>query len=487
MKTFFQRIIMMSMSITLMVASSLPVFADEQTKKTEQNMDIGILINGSMLVPLRDITDALNAKLTWNGEQHSITLNRAGSSVFMKINDPVVQVNGQTKTLEVPPRIEDDRTFVPLRLISEAFGAKVDWNGEKQYATVQTADKTLNIMGYPYFEWEGNHFVYSGDLVNGLPQGQGTAVKGTSIYNDVWYEGPWNQGKPVNLLSDEYKIYVNGNYLKSDYPPIVRDDVIYIPLWALLGNLKISAKPIGDVLRINHPNRIVLIGSNSNLITYFGSGMELHEGRMDYPIISEKSVLYVPVSFLSEYLDIQVAWGKGHRIDLTAGDLTKNVSWGVDGKINTAAEKLQTDIAAENLWKKYADSLWSSSTLPYPGEERFNQYEKLSLISYSGLTATLSNGSKTIKFNFSSLDALTSGFYIEDPLAKFDWSSDIKDVIRRKKVRIGMTQEQVLMSWGKPDNVNVYGKMEQWVYRYGTSFGAQYLYFTDNVLDSIQS
>ncbi|GAA4845446.1 hypothetical protein GCM10023310_24240 [Paenibacillus vulneris] len=488
MKTWLHRSLITTMSLAMLTASSLPVFADEQAAKQEANLDIGILVNGSMLVPLRDITDELNAKLTWNDEQKSITLDRAGSSVFMKIDDPQVQVNGQAKTLEVAPRIEGDKTFVPLRLISEAFGAKVEWNGEKQQATVQTADKSLYIMGYPYFEWEGNHFVYSGDLVNGLPQGQGTAVKGTSIYNDVWYKGAWDQGKPVELLSNDYKIYVNGNYLTSDYPPIVRNDVVYLPLWALLGTLKMSAKPVGDVLRINHPNRVLLIGSDSNLITYFGNSMDQHSNRMEYPVISEQSVLYVPITFLPEYLDVQVAWGEGRRIDLTAGDLTKNTSWGVDNKINKTAEQLQTDIAAESIWKKYGDSLWSSRDLPYPAGQKFNQYEKLTVISYSGLNATLSDGNQSIDFKFSSLSSLGAAFYTKDPLAEFDWSSETKDLIRREKVAIGMTREQVLVSWGKPDNVNAYGgKMEQWVYRYGSSFKAQYLYFSGNILDSIQN
>ncbi|WP_028553011.1 copper amine oxidase N-terminal domain-containing protein [Paenibacillus sp. UNC451MF] len=490
MKKYLQRFIIMMMSLTLMFSSSFPVFAAESAQKTGVNMGIGIFINGTMLVPLRNIADALNTEITWNEKEQSITLKREGASVFMKIGDSTVQVNGQTKTLEVPPQIEDGQTFVPLRLIGEAFGANVEWNAEKQYATVQTKDKALYISGFPYFEWEGNHFVYMGDLENGLPQGEGSAVLGTSFTNDVWYTGPWDQGKPVNLLNDDYKIYVNGDYLKSDYPPIVRNDVVYIPLWSLLSKLRMSAQPIGDVLRINHPNRIILIGSNSTAISYFGGKMDPHLDRMSYPIISEQEVLYAPISFLTDYLDMQTAWGDNHRIDITAGDFTKDISWGDNNKINSAAKQLQLDIVMETFWKQNADSLWSGD-LPYPSdikpEDRFNQYEKLSVISYSGLEATLSNGSKTIRFKFSVPSSLTGALYIGDPLAGFDWSEDIKDLIRRKKVRIDMTKDQVLMSWGKPDSVNVYGTMEQWVYRYGSSFGAQYLYFTKGVLTSTQS
>ncbi|MBP1991615.1 stalk domain-containing protein [Paenibacillus eucommiae] len=486
MNKFFQRFIIMTMSLTLMFASSFPVFADEPAPATGINMDIGILINGSMLVPLRDITDALHAELIWDGKQKSITLNKEGSSVFMKIGDPAVTVNGQSTMLEVAPRIEDDRTFVPLRLISEAFGAKVEWDGKKQMATVKSDDLTLYVMGYPYFEWKGHHFVYSGELKNGLPHGKGRAVEGTTIYDKVWYEGPWDQGRPVQMTKDNYKIYVNGDYLKSEYPPIVRNNVVYVPLWALLGKVKLSAEQVDGFLKINHPKQVILVGSNSNLSATVSQNQDWHYNRMEYPIISENYVMYAPVSFLIKELDIKAAWGSDRRIDLTAGDLSKDIDWSTNIQVQVQITKLTTDIAAENIWKKYAKSLWSSRDLPYPGNERFYQYEKLTLIDYNGLNATLSNGSTTIKFTFYSLDSLTSSFYTKDLLADFNWSKDIKDSIRREKVRIGMTKEQVYYSWGEPDNLNAYDSMEQWVYRYGTSFDAQYLYFTNGVLDTIQ-
>lgn len=54
-------------------------------------------------------------------------------------------------------------------------------------------------------------------------------------------------------------------------------------------------------------------------------------------------------------------------------------------------------------------------------------------------------------------------------------------------VRIGMTQDEVLMSsWGRPEHINrtttAYGTREQWVYG-----SRSYLYFRDGVLESIQN
>lgn len=59
-----------------------------------------------------------------------------------------------------------------------------------------------------------------------------------------------------------------------------------------------------------------------------------------------------------------------------------------------------------------------------------------------------------------------------------------KDSVKGKKIKIGMTKEEVELSWGKPSDINrtvtQYSTHEQWVY------GKQYLYFEDNILNSWQ-
>jgi len=63
--------------------------------------------------------------------------------------------------------------------------------------------------------------------------------------------------------------------------------------------------------------------------------------------------------------------------------------------------------------------------------------------------------------------------------------SRFKELIREKKVAIGMTQDQAVQSWGKPCDINrsVYssGVHEQWVYCRG-EFDRQYIYFEDGIL-----
>lgn len=69
------------------------------------------------------------------------------------------------------------------------------------------------------------------------------------------------------------------------------------------------------------------------------------------------------------------------------------------------------------------------------------------------------------------------------------YSNSIINGILNGTVRIGMTKEQVIYSWGRPDDINrsvgSWGVHEQWIYRRG-DFEAQYLYFENGKLTSWQ-
>lgn len=63
--------------------------------------------------------------------------------------------------------------------------------------------------------------------------------------------------------------------------------------------------------------------------------------------------------------------------------------------------------------------------------------------------------------------------------------------IAGKRVFIGMTEEEVLRSWGKPNKINksisARSVHEQWIYENGKVGGSQYLYLENGVLRSMQS
>ncbi len=82
---------------------------------------------GRTMVPLRFIGEALGATFTWDNTNKTVTYKRDGTVVELKVGVKKMLVNGVEKTLDVPAALKNNRTMVPVRVISEALGAKVSW------------------------------------------------------------------------------------------------------------------------------------------------------------------------------------------------------------------------------------------------------------------------------------------------------------------------------------------------------------------------
>jgi hypothetical protein len=77
--------------------------------------------------------------MLWNGDTRTITIQRKDTVVELTVDSHTAFVNGQAIELEQAPFIRNGSTFVPLRFISEAIGAKVGWDELNQVATIDVA------------------------------------------------------------------------------------------------------------------------------------------------------------------------------------------------------------------------------------------------------------------------------------------------------------------------------------------------------------
>jgi hypothetical protein len=88
---------------------------------------------GRTLVPLRFIGEALGAEVEWDPATRQIVLRDSEDTIIIWIGSYNALVNGQIVQIDCPPQIIiNDRTFVPVRFISEVLNATVDWNGATQ-------------------------------------------------------------------------------------------------------------------------------------------------------------------------------------------------------------------------------------------------------------------------------------------------------------------------------------------------------------------
>ncbi len=93
-----------------------------------------VMVEDRTLVPLRAIFEALGATVEWNDP--TVTANKNGINISLQIGSNEMYVNGEVKTLDVPAKLMNDRTFVPIRAVSEAFNCIVNWYDSNQYIEI---------------------------------------------------------------------------------------------------------------------------------------------------------------------------------------------------------------------------------------------------------------------------------------------------------------------------------------------------------------
>lgn len=96
------------------------------------------------MVPIRVISENLGKVVTWNNDDKKISIkDEKGNEFSLVINEKFMEdisSNVYRKIeLDAPAVIKDDRTFVPIRAIAEAFGERVDWDNDKRVVVIGEA------------------------------------------------------------------------------------------------------------------------------------------------------------------------------------------------------------------------------------------------------------------------------------------------------------------------------------------------------------
>jgi Copper amine oxidase N-terminal domain len=144
-----KRLIMVSLALLIFITSiQIPIYAqgisvfvygDAVAFKSNP-----IVSDNRTLVPLREICNALDVDVVWDPKTQSITLTKDGVINILYINKKLAskQYQGQNLsiTLDVPPKVVNNITFVPLRYISESFEIKVAWDQTTQTAYIGEYD-----------------------------------------------------------------------------------------------------------------------------------------------------------------------------------------------------------------------------------------------------------------------------------------------------------------------------------------------------------
>lgn len=95
-----------------------------------------ITVQGRTLVPVAIISEALGGKVNWNSGTKTVTIEKSGTVLKLKINSNEAYINDKKIKLDVPAQLNFGRTMVPINFISQAFGEKIEWNANTKSVLV---------------------------------------------------------------------------------------------------------------------------------------------------------------------------------------------------------------------------------------------------------------------------------------------------------------------------------------------------------------
>ncbi|MFD0716414.1 stalk domain-containing protein [Paenibacillus sp. GCM10027626] len=195
------------LAILLFSASPAAYAAETQIKVDHVAVESNVqpeFRNNRTMVPLRVISENLGANVSWSNSE--VTLTKGDMEVILNLNSTTAKKNGEKITLDVKPYVKNNRVIVPLRFIAETFGCKVDYSNY----TVTIDTKPLIIDGVKIKALKNEFHMIMGGVVQQI---NGNAYIET-IYNIILKNKGTKVGAPASYAWNP-NIDTPGSYYKN--------------------------------------------------------------------------------------------------------------------------------------------------------------------------------------------------------------------------------------------------------------------------------
>ncbi|WP_276353571.1 stalk domain-containing protein [Cohnella caldifontis] len=94
------------------------------------------MIDNVNYLPLRFVTETLGAEIFWDNKEKRVTVLRGDTMLELWVGRSEVTVNGVRQKVLAAPILKNNSTYVPVRVVSEQLGQKVDWENKTKTITI---------------------------------------------------------------------------------------------------------------------------------------------------------------------------------------------------------------------------------------------------------------------------------------------------------------------------------------------------------------
>ena len=95
-----------------------------------------VIENDRTLVPMRFLFEQMGAEVSWDGTTRTAVVEKESDEISFSIDNTTAIVNNVEKSMDVPARLINEKTMIPLRFLSEELGYQVEWDESTKTVTI---------------------------------------------------------------------------------------------------------------------------------------------------------------------------------------------------------------------------------------------------------------------------------------------------------------------------------------------------------------
>lgn len=126
-----------------------------------------VIIQDRTLVPSRGLFETLGATVEWKGNTRQVIITCQETEIILTVDAAAATVNGKIVMMDVPAKIINDRTMIPVRFVSEYLGLSVGWDGATKTVSVDQVSK-FSVLNVSYDAQKSRVTVTASDPMEGV-------------------------------------------------------------------------------------------------------------------------------------------------------------------------------------------------------------------------------------------------------------------------------------------------------------------------------
>ncbi len=210
--------------------------------------------DGRVMIPFRAALETMNADVDYDDATKTVTATKGGTTITFELLDDTIYIdnNGEKSeiTMDVPMLVEDGRTYVPVRFMSNALGMDVGWNGDNETVIIMDYDEYIdkinesipNLKKLASYDTSKFNKYALNIAVNGKDI-SGSTLDLSAVLNMLMKDGKIGADGTVSLTSPDFHLD------KSEFNAVLDGTVLYLKT-DLLNNISKDNAKISAISRL---------------------------------------------------------------------------------------------------------------------------------------------------------------------------------------------------------------------------------------------